>query len=329
MSKIIFPEKLKRGDKIAVIAPSRSCAIISQSTREIANQRFHDLGLQVVFGKHVDECDEFTSSSIESRIADLHWAFSDPSIKAIFTVIGGFNSNQLLPYIDWNIIKNNPKIFCGYSDITALHHAILAKTGLVTYSGRNYAGFAQLLNFEYTLNYTQQCFFDNAPIEVVSSPLWSDDAWYIDQQDCNLMHNDGMYSIVQGQASGTIIGGNLVTLHALQGTEFFPSLQNSILFLEDDYELQPHHFDRALQSLCLLPDFKEVKGLVIGRFQKASGMSKELLHKIITTKKELQSIPVIAGVDFGHTSPMITFPIGGHVVIEALGNNIKIVIEKH
>ena len=329
MHKKIFPAKLQRGDKIAVIAPSKSFSILSESIVDIANQKFNELGLEVVFGKHLNECDEFNSSSAQSRIDDLHWAFADPSIKGIFTALGGFNSNQLLQYVDWNLIKNNPKIFCGYSDITALQNAILTKTGLVTYSGRNYSGFGQLLNFEYTLDYTRQCFFNAVPIEVTSSLVWSDDAWHLYQQNCNLIQNEGMYSIVQGQALGTIIGGNLITLQALQGTEYFPNLQDSILFLEDDYELKPHHFDRALQSLCLLPSFKQVKGLVIGRFQKASGMTKELLHRIITTKKELRSIPVIAGVDFGHTSPMIIFPIGGQVSIDAGQYAAKIIITKH
>ncbi len=139
----IFPSKLQRGDTIAIIAPSRSFSILSSSCIEIANQRFQKLGLQVVFGKYIQEIDAFASSSIESRIADLHWAFSDPSIKAIFTVLGGFNSNQLLPYIDWDLIKNNPKILCGYSDITALQNAIFANTGLVTYSGPHYSSFGQ------------------------------------------------------------------------------------------------------------------------------------------------------------------------------------------
>lgn len=327
--KKIYPAKLKRGDKIAVIAPSKSFSILSPTIIKIANQRFNELGLEVVFGKHLNECDEFNSSSVQSRVDDLHWAFSDSSIKGIFCALGGFNCNQLLQYIDWNLIKNNPKIFCGYSDITALQNAILAKTGLVTYSGRNYSGFGQLINFEYTFNYTRKCFFDDSPIEVLSSTVWSDDAWHLYQQNCNLIQNEGMYSIVQGQSLGTIIGGNLITLQALQGTEYFPNLQDSILFLEDDYELKPHHFDRALQSLCLLPDFKHVKGLVIGRSQKVSGITKELLHKIVTTKKELLSIPVIAGVDFGHTSPMITFPIGGQVSIDAGQHGVKIVIIKH
>lgn len=141
----IFPIKLKAGDEIRIIAPARSMKIISAESQEIANKRLTDLGFKITFGKHINESDEFASSSIESRIRDLHEAFLDKNVKAILTVIGGFNSNQLLKYIDWNIIKNNPKIFCGYSDITALNNAILKKTGLVSYYGPHYSSFGQEL----------------------------------------------------------------------------------------------------------------------------------------------------------------------------------------
>src|SRR3990167_2363671 len=129
----IYPEKLRKGDEVRIIAPSRSMAIISEESKKIANQRFSDLGLKLSFGKHVEEKDDFCSSSIASRAEDLHEAFFDKNVKAIITVIGGFNSNQLLKYIDWKIIKDNPKIFCGFSDITILNNAILQKTGLVSY----------------------------------------------------------------------------------------------------------------------------------------------------------------------------------------------------
>lgn len=329
MNSMIIPAKLLPCDHIAVIAPSRSFSILSTNTIEIANRRFKEMGLTLEFGKHIQEIDEFDSSSIKSRIADLHWAFENSSIKAVFTNLGGFNSNQLLKYIDWEIIKKNPKIFCGYSDITALQNAFLAKTGLVTYSGPHYSSFGQLLNFEYTLDYLKKCLFSSEDFQIKPSSSWSDNIWHLNQQDCNLIKNHGLYPIIQGEASGTIIGGNLVTLKNLQGTEYFPNLHNTILFLEDDYESLPHHFDCHLQSLLLLEDFKQVKGIVFGRFQKQSNMTKELLQRIIETKKELQSIPIIAGVDFGHTSPMITFPIGGEVHIKASSNDPHIVITKH
>ena len=327
--KRIFPTKLKRGDKVRVIAPARSMAIISKESRNIVTKRFKELGLELSFGKHIEEIDEFVSSSIESRIEDLHDAYRDPEIKAIFTAIGGFNSNQLLSYIDWNLIKNNPKIFCGFSDITVLNNAIYAKTGLVTYSGTHYSTFGQKLYFDYTLDYVKKCLFEDSPFEILPSLDWTDDHWWEDQQDRKPISNSGWLMINKGKAEGTILGANLCTFNLLQGTEYFPSLENSVLFLEDDGESQLPNFDRDLQSVIHQPGFSGVKGIVIGRFQKASQMTDEKLIKIVKTKKELNNIPVIANVDFGHTSPMITYPIGGVAKISSLKENSKIEILEH
>jgi len=294
-------------------------SMISDDSRKIADERFAALGLKLSFGQHVSESDDFISSSIASRVADIHDAFRDPNVKAIVTVIGGFNSNQLLRYLDWDLIKNNPKILCGYSDITALNNAIYAKTGLVTYSGPHYSSFGQKLDFDYTLDNFKSCLMSDEPLAIQPSVQWSDDAWYKDQDNRNLLPNSGWWVINQGAASGTLLGANLCTFNLLQGTEYFPDLTGSILFLEDDEESSPHHFDRDLQSLIHLPNFGGVKGIVIGRFQNASQMSQDLLTQIIHTKKELSNIPVIANVDFGHTDPKVTFPIGGNVEISAEG----------
>ena len=325
----IYPQKLQSGDEIRVIAPSRSFAIISEELRNIASDRFSKLGLKVSFGSHIEENNDFASSSIKSRIEDIHAAFSDKNVKAIITVLGGFNSNQLLRYLDWELIKNNPKNLCGFSDITALSNAIFAKTGLVSYSGPHYSTFGQKLYFEYTLDYFKKCLFSDAPFKIIPSNEWSDDAWYINQEERNLVKNNGFLMINQGQARGTIIGANLCTFNLLQGTEYFPSLTDSILFIEDDEESSPVHFDRDLQSLIHLPNFKEVEGIVIGRFQNASKISDEILVKIIKTKKELDSIPVLANVDFGHTSPIITFPIGGEAELEVGQSTTKLTVTKH
>lgn len=328
MQKII-PEKLKKGDEARIIAPSRSMALLSEETKQIANARFSDLGLKLTFGEYIEEADDFMSSSIESRVEDLHRAFADKNVKAILTVIGGFNGNQLLRYLDWDLIRKNPKIFCGFSDITALNNAIFAKTGLVNYSGPHYSTFGQKLYFDYTLDYFQKCLFINEPIEVLPSQKWSDDPWYKDQESRNLINNDGFWLVNQGNADGTILGANLCTFNLLQGTEYMPNLENSILFIEDDYESLAHTFDRDLQSLIHQPGFDKVKGIVIGRFQKASQVDKDKLEKIIKSKKELSKIPVIANVDFGHTDPRITFPIGGSVVISAFFDSLKITITEH
>ena len=135
--------------------------------------------------------------------------------------------------------------------------------------------------------------------------------------------------INEGEAEGIILGANLSTFRLLQGTEYFPDLGNSVLFIEDDCESLPHHFDRDLQSLIHLSQFRGIRGIVIGRFQKESKMSDEILTEIIKTKKELDHIPVITGLDFGHTDPKITFPIGGEVSIDVKEGKVLIKIRKH
>lgn len=325
----IYPKKLKPGDEIRVIAPSRSLAIIGEETRQIANKRFEELGLKLSFGKHAEEIDAFNSSSITSRLSDLHDAFADPNVKGILTVVGGFNSNQLLPGIDWDLVRNNPKVFCGFSDITALNNSILAKTGLVTYSGTHYSTFGMEFYFDYVLDYFKKCLISAEPIELRPVDEWTDDLWFMDQNNRKPIKNEGWWAINEGGAQGNIRGGNLCTFSLLQGTEFMPSLENSVLFLEDDAESLPHHFDRNLVSLMQQPGFQGVRAIVIGRFQQETKMSRELLTQLIHTKKELKALPVIANVDFGHTNQLITYPIGGDVEIEVSKEHSRIKIVKH
>ncbi|MBP3284927.1 MAG: LD-carboxypeptidase [Clostridia bacterium] len=327
----MIPNKLKKGDEIRVIAPSRSMKIIGNDSREIANKRFQDMGFQLTFGKNVEICDAFTSSSIEARIEDLHEAFADKNVKAIFTVIGGFNSNQLLTHIDYDLIKNNPKIFCGFSDITALLNAIYAKTGLVTYSGPHYSSFGMKYGFDYTMDYFKNMLMEEDPVEIFASDVWSNDPWFMDQEKRDFFKNSGMFTINEGTAEGKIIGGNLGTLSLLTGTEFMPKFdEDTILFLENDSSISGSvyilEFDRLLQSLIQQPGFENVKGIVLGRAEKNCDMSKEKWISLIQNKPELANIPVIANADFGHTTPIFTFPIGGHASLTA-GKEAKLVIK--
>lgn len=328
----MFPEKLKAGDEIRVIAPSRSMGIISQPIREIAVQKLGELGLKVSFGKNTEEMDEFGSSSIQSRVADLHQAFADKNVKGILTVIGGFNVNQILSHLDYALIKDNPKILCGYSDITALGNAIYTKTGLATYSGPHFSSLGMEKGLEYTQEYFQKCLLQEAPFEILPSSKWSDDLWFLDQEKREFIDNPGYFSINEGEAEGKIIGGNLCTFNLLQGTEFMPKLENSILFIEDDdasgnlFEVE---FDRNLQSVIHQPGFSGVKGMVIGRFQKKGKIEMERLMKIIKNKEELKNIPVAAGFDFGHTTPCFTFSVGGKAKLFVQKTGIKLEILKH
>lgn len=327
----MIPKKLKAGDEVRVIAPSRSMTILGDDCKKIATERLEALDLKVTFGKYVMEADEdYLIASAQHRAEDLNEAFKDKNVKAILTVIGGFNSNQILDLIDYEAIKENPKIFCGFSDITALSNSIYAKTGLVTYSGPHYSSFGMLKGFEYELEYFKKMFFSDEEFEVVSSKEWSDDLWFIDQENREFIPNDGMFVINEGKAEGEIVGGNLCTLNLLQGTKYMPNIENKILFLEDDNmagKIFLMEFDRNLQSLIHTPEFKTVKALVLGRAEKDCIMTKEKWIKMIKNKPELQNIPVIAGVDFGHTTPIIAFPIGGKARLEAKDNNIKLFIK--
>lgn len=329
--KIIIPPKLKRGDGVRVIAPSKSLRQpwMTKALRRRAAERFADLGLRLTFGAHVEGVDEFHSSSLASRIADLHAAFRDPSVQLIIAANGGNNANQLLRHLDYGLIQKNPKILCGCSDITALSNAIFAKTGLVTYSGPNFFEFANERGFDYTRDYFEKCLFSAAPLECTPPPRWSDDDWTQNQSQRTFLKNDGYWILMKGRCEGRIVGGNQCTLNLLHGTEFMPPLNNSILFLEDDKDVNAEIFDRDLQSILHQPNFSSVQGIVIGRFQKKSGITKKLLKKIVSSKKELRSIPIIANADFGHTDPQITFPVGGRAILYARGTGAALIITKH
>mgnify|MGYP005760939775 FL=1 len=325
----IIPKKLNKGDEIRIIAPSRSIKILKEDVIKLAIQRLEEIGLKVTFGKNVMKYkdEDFKCATIEERIEDLHEAFKDNNVKAIITVIGGYNVNQILEYIDYKLIQENPKIICGFSDNTALVNAIHAKTNMVTYLGVQFFSFGMKYGFEYSMEYFKKMFFENEKIEVLSSKKWSNDKWLKNQEDRKFIDNEGMKVINKGEAEGKIIGGNLCTLNLLQGTEYMPDLDNSVLFIEDDGETGKafiKEFDRNLQSLLHCAKGKKIKGLVIGRAEQVSEMNYDKWKKIIETKSELENIPIIINADIGHTTPIFTFPIGGNVNIVANDKKIEI-----
>lgn len=331
MNKII-PEKLKNGDEIRVIAPSRSMSVIKQEIVDMAKDRLENMGFKLTFGKNVSNSvnNYYKCASIKDRVEDLHEAFRDKNVKAILTVVGGYNVNQLLDYIDYDLIKNNPKILCGFSDITALLNAIYTKTGLVTYSGVHFSSFGMKYGFEYSMEYFKKMLTEDNEISIKSSDEWSNDGWFKDQENRNFYKNEGMKIVNKGNAEGKIIGGNLCTLNLLQGTEYMPDLDNSILFLEDDGLVGKEfirEFDRDLQSLLHSAKGKNINGIIIGRTEKVSEMNEEKWNLLLKGKKELDNIPIVINANFGHTTPIFTFPVGGNAKIIADDKIIKIEIK--
>jgi len=172
-------------------------------------------------------------------------------------------------------------------------------------------------HLDQTLAWFRSALFDDRPTELTFAATWSDEAWFEPQDDRTIMSNEGPWVLQPGEAAGTLIGGNLCTLNLLHGTPYMPSLDGALVFIEDDFESDPHTFDRDLTSLTQQPDFDGVQGLLIGRFQQSVEMTRSMLQWIIGSKRELAGVPVVANMDFGHTDPLMTLPVGGSAAIRA------------
>ncbi len=255
------------------------------------------------------------ATSIESRISDLHAAYKNSQTDIIMAYSGGFNCNQLLDYIDWNLIRNNPKHFCGMSDITVMCNAIYAKTGQVTFLGPVFTQFATFP--DNTNDFSCDCLLKllhNKYLKVPYSKSWSDDRWLTNYPKENMSHFN------LKDFAGTLIGGNLSSFALLCGTQYFPQAEKIVLLLEEDDHIRTmdggngpdFFFERQLTQLTQMPFFNDVQAIIIGRFKKSSCINAEKIKKFIDNNPKLGKLPIIYGLDFGHTNPILTLPIGGN-----------------
>lgn len=325
----MFAAKLKPGDEVRIVSPATSLGYIDAEQRRIAEERLAGIGLRVSYGENAEMMGRFDSAPVAARLADLHAAFADPKVKGILTTLGGYNSNQLLAQLDYDLIRANPKILCGFSDITALAPAIHARTGLVTYSGPHFSTFAMRQGIEYTLEHFARCVMGDEPYAVEPADHWSDDAWYADQENRVFIANPGYRVITAGETAGKLLGGHLLTFCLLFGSAFAPDLDGAILLLESDAETQPVHFDAELQALVHQSGFAGVRGIVFGRFQRASNLDLATVTEIVRDKPELNDIPIVADASFGHTTPQFTFPIGGNGTLHAGDGSVSLTITEH
>ena len=306
-------KRLKKGDHIRVVSPSSSIESIGGFEANVAaKKKLEALGFRLSFSEHYFENDIFDSAPIASRVADLEAAFANETIDAILTTIGGFNCNELLPYLDFDLIAQNPKIFCGYSDTTALLNAIYAKTGIQTYMGPSYSSFKMREGQDYQtqawLNAVTQDSFTLEPSEE-----WSSDAWYLPDAPRTFYPTEWkVYN--PGQASGIAIGGNLSTFALLHGTEFAPKPDKYILFLEEAEE--DHYVEFTRHFAALLQVYPNPQAVLIGRFPKETEMTEEILLTILDKHPILKKVPVLYDLDFAHTQPLFTITIGGQVEID-------------
>lgn len=322
MKNIIIPSKLQAGDEIRVLSPSTGLKRVNSAEDNLSLEKlFNDMGYKVTYSKHIDEFDMMSSASIESRVEDLHDAFSDPKVKVILTSIGGYNSNELLPYLDYDLIQSQPKILSGYSDISALQNAIFEKTGLVTYSGPAYSSFKMLeLQAYQTKNWLTA--LTQSGYDLLASDYYTSDEWFIPEKPRHLIEA-AWKTYSPGEALGTAIVGNLNTFNLLQGTPYAPQVECPILFVESAEENNAFDFSRNLASL--LQAYPNPAAVLIGRFPKESETTKEMLLFILDKHPILKTIPVLYDLDFGHTQPIFTFPIGGTVSVDASKKVIKVI----
>ena len=204
----------------------------------------------------------------------------------------------------------------------------MAKTGLVTYAMPNFYCFGLPSEADYSLEYFRRCLFLDQPAELVvqQSETFYDLPWNYDEASLRqALKNDGPRVVQSGLAEGIMIGGNLCSLNLLNGTEYFPKVEGDIILcIEDDsYDSIPETFERHVQALMQQPFFRQVRGILVGRFQCESRVTDDMISDIILSKNIDPKIPVIVNLDFGHTDPKFTYPVGGKCEVVA-GSNIKI-----
>ena len=315
-----FHPHLKRGSRIRVVAPSRSLSIISPSVRRTAEARLSELGLVVTFGDNAEEQGHQDTAPAACRIKDLNDAIADESIDGIISVIGGSYSIEVAQHIDYQRFKATPKVVCGYSDITVILNAIFAKTGVATYYGPHFSSFGMEVGLDYTLKgFVEQVFIGDLR-SYAPSPVWSEDAWYLNQHDRRFFENTGPWVLQRGTASGTVVGGNLVAFHLLCGTAFLPPLARGVLVIEMDGGEGPmtdRDFVQRMTTILLQPGADELKAILIGRLKTNAEIDRERLASLVSRLPLPENIPVVANLDFGHTNPCYTIPIGGTATIAA------------
>lgn len=317
----MIPPKLKAGHQVRVIAPSQNHS--SDFTYEMkanAIERLERMGLTVTFGKYAEAYEGKDTCSLEERLSDLHDAFADPTVHAIIPLAGDASVVELLKFIDYTLIKNNPKTLFGLSATSELSFALLAKTGLVSYYGPHFSmlGTGKLEDYSYSA--MKEILMVDATIRLYPSKNYH----YIYEDDL-AGPKEGIWSISEGKAEGTCLGGNFLTINYLLESEFMPELNNSILFIEENHFIDLPDVQKELEHILTDPGSDHIRGLMIGRFKEEAGITREWLTSIIKSNSKLEDVPVIANIDFGNTSSRLTLPIGGTLRLDVKGDDkIKI-----
>jgi muramoyltetrapeptide carboxypeptidase len=289
---IIKGPRLQPNQTVGIIAPSSP---VDQSEILEGLRLLTSFPLKVKEGEHLFERVRYLAGSDQERVSDLHRMFSDPVVKAIFCARGGYGSARLLKEIDFSVIRNNPKIFVGFSDLTAILIALYKECGLVTIHGPTLTNLPNDENWEH-----------------LSRLITTSQRPQVSFQHGNV--------IKDGKARGTLLGGNLSTLCSLLDTPYAPSFDGMILFVEEKGE-SPYRLDRMLTQLLLTDRLKAVAGLAIGKMVDCG--EKEEVDSLLYERLAGLPVPVATGLPVGHGGENISIPLG----LPALLDTERMVLE--
>lgn len=326
--------KLKSGDKIGIVSPSSPITASCPVRFARAKNFLEGKGFCVIDGILTGKKDFYRSGTIQERANEINNFIEDDSIACIMSTIGGMNSNSLLPYLNYEKLKCNPKIFIGYSDFTAILLGIYQKTGITTYYGPALvATFGELTPFnEMSFNYFHDICCDNIkmPYTYNKPKEWTEERinWEIQTQPKKGNENSSI-TVIPGEADGRLIGGNLNTLQGIFGTEYMPEIRKGdILFIEDSMK-SAAEIERSFSLLKCAGIFDKVSGIIYGKHelfddQETNRKPYQILLEVLGNAK----IPVLADFDCSHTHPMYTLPIGSKIYLDSRNHVVQLIEEK-
>lgn len=309
--KIIKPKKLQKGDVVGVVSPSEPITQNLKKQFDEAVAALQGFGLKLKFGKHIFDQYFYNAGTKKARIEDFNEIWKDPEVKMILMSQGGETANHLLDGIDYEAIKNNPKIFAGISDGTTLLNAIFSKTGLVTYHGPDLLWtFGRKITEPYKQNFIKT-FFDGNVGQLQENKNW-------EHQKRKEIKRSIWRCIRGGKAIGTLVGGHSDCLSSIMLAGYGPNFENVILFLEGTDDVA--HLDRQFTALKLNGVFEKINGLIIGWFEdhelKDKDKNREVSDVILEVTKDY-SFPILEIGELGHNVENYILPIGCMATINA------------
>ena len=309
---------MSNGARLGVIAPGTALTL----EPKLVDAAYRALGARGFRTLEASQCRArvgHTAGSPEERAAAVQQFFADPNIDGIMAFWGGFQSHQILDHLDFDEIRTCPKVLIGYSDVTALSIGIYSQTGLVTFSGPAAITFAKPTLPEYTWESLHSTLISAHPRRrVICSAEFADNEWYTDSQGMMFEPTPPWRTFRSGYVSGRCIAGHLGTMLLLAGTRYWPNLDGAILIVEASEEETPATLDRMFVQLRQMGVYDQIGGLVVGRIPRSVGFTNDdSLDAILVYALRGYDFPVLLDVDYGHTDPIMTIPIGVDVQLDA------------